>query len=100
MAQDKKKTRQVTDYIPTENVDSRKEANNLKNRPKRKTIEYLYKNDSKGILYGNPCAIEATRKMGFEYVINPMGVPGSVLPDDQFSNNLWVHIKLIFTAVD
>jgi hypothetical protein len=96
-AQVVKKTEDFRNYIPTENVDSRKEANTNRNKPKRKTILYIYKNDLKGILYGNPCAIEATREMGFEYVMNPFGVPGSMLPDEQFSNNIMVNLKLIVT---
>ncbi len=96
-AQQTKKTDNLRDYMPTENVDSRKEMNTYKNRPKRKQIDYIFKNDLNGILYGNPCAMEATRKMGFEYVFQPIGIPGSIPVDEQFSNNLNVNLKLIFT---
>ncbi|MFY0599620.1 MAG: hypothetical protein JXR03_08100 [Cyclobacteriaceae bacterium] len=96
-AQSRKKTKDLKDFIPTENLDSRKEANTYKNMPKRKVIEYIYKNELDGLLYGNPCAVEETRKMGFEYVFQPLGVQGSVSADDQFTNNVMVNLKLIFT---
>ncbi|MFT6865186.1 MAG: hypothetical protein ACJA08_000003 [Cyclobacteriaceae bacterium] len=96
-AQVGKKTKDLSEYMPTQNVDSRKEMNTNKNRPKRKHLDYIFKNDLNGILYGNPCAIEATRKMGFEYVFQPLGIPGSLPVDEQFSNNIMVNIKLIFT---
>lgn len=96
-AQFKKKTKSVRDYMPTENIDVRKESNNNKNMPKRRQVSYIYKNELDGILYGNPCALEATRKMGFEYVFQPLGIPGSIPVDEQFSNNLAINFKLIFT---
>lgn len=97
VAQTGKKTKGITDYMPTENLDSRKEANVRKNMPKRKRIDYIFKNDLDGIMYGNPCAVEETRKMGFEYVFQPLGIPGGIPVDDQFSNNVGVNLKLIFT---
>jgi len=48
-------------------------------------------------LYGNPCAVEATRKMGFEYIIQPKGVPGGENFLLMQGNNLMVNVKLIFT---
>lgn len=97
LAQFKKKTKSAKDYMPTQNIDSRKEFNIEKNMPKRKRIDYIYKNDLDGIMYGNPCALEETRKMGFEYVFQPLGIPGSIPVDDQFSNNLAINVKLILT---
>ena len=96
-AQKSSKPDQITDYIPTENVDFGKEANTPKNIPKEKVMNYIYVNNANGILYGNPCALEETRRMGFEYVLNPIGLRGSIQPDDQFSNNLNVKFKLVFT---
>lgn len=85
------------DHVPTENIIFGYEADNAKNRPKRKVITYIYVKDSKGILYGNPCSVEVTRKMGFEYVPQPLGVPGSISLKDIEKNNLLVKLKLLFT---
>ena len=86
-----------TTHFPTENVKFNKDANNSGNHPKRKRISYIYKENSKGILYGNPCAVEATRKLGFEYVLQPAGLPGSPGQKEQERNNFLVNLKLIFT---
>jgi hypothetical protein len=83
--------------FPTENVNFKKDANNAKNQPKRKNISFIYKESSQGILYGNPCAVEATRKMGFEYVLQPPGIPGSPGDKELERNNFLVNLKLIFT---
>lgn len=64
---------------------------------KRKKIAHIYKNGTENILYGNPCATEATRKMGFVYVLQVKGIPGSIDEKQMFYNNLWVNIKLIIT---
>ncbi|MEQ8473677.1 MAG: hypothetical protein RIC35_20945 [Marinoscillum sp.] len=84
-------------HFPTENVKMGMESNKGKNKPKRKHISYLYTVDSKNILYGNPCAVEATRKMGFEYVVQPLGIPGSPDEKDYELNNFLVKMKLFFT---
>ncbi|MEQ9303310.1 MAG: hypothetical protein RJQ14_05285 [Marinoscillum sp.] len=84
-------------HFPTENVTMGLESNKGKNRPKRKHISYLYTENSKNILYGNPCALEATRKMGFEYVVQPLGIPGSPGEKDFELNNFLVKMKLVFT---
>lgn len=86
-----KKKDDLKKHMPTENIDMWKEANRKANQPKRKKIDYLYKKYDYGVLYGNPCAMEATRKMGFEYVMQPYFGNGEVY------NNIWVNIKLVFT---
>ncbi len=65
--------------------------------PKRKTINYIYKYDQKNVLFGNPCAVKVTRKMGFEYVLQPKGVPGSPGKGKALWNNFLVKTKLVFT---
>ncbi|RED91757.1 hypothetical protein C7460_13727 [Marinoscillum furvescens DSM 4134] len=83
--------------FPTENVTMGMEANKNANRPKRKRYDYLYTESSRGILYGNPCALQATRKMGFEYVVQPAGIPGSPGRKELEKNNFFVKLKLVFT---
>jgi hypothetical protein len=58
---------QITDELPT-NSTQRKRVDHRKYEPKRKTYSKIYKLSTKKTLYGNPCALEQTRKMGFEYV--------------------------------
>lgn len=93
----KKKDDDLTSQFPTENTRFGLEANKAKNRPDRKNISYLYVESSKNILYGNPCATEATRKMGFEYVVQPLGIPGSPEADEIEKHNFLVKLKLFFT---
>lgn len=82
--------------FPTENLymgkDSRK-----KSKPKEKNIRLIIKNDTKGILYGNPCMNEETRRMGFEYVVQTPGLPGSLGTFRRLWNNFWTKARLTFT---
>ena len=84
-------------YIPTENLDRKKEANRLKNKPREKNYSYIYKKDTEGILYGNPCALEETHRMGFEYVVQKGNLPGGIEAEDVRWHNFWVKVKLVFT---
>ncbi len=83
-------------YIPTEKIDG-KNDNKRKNRPKRKKYKHIVKNSTKNILYGNPCVLEATRKMGFEYVIQVRDSPGSVGEFRRVWNNIEVNLYLCLT---
>lgn len=87
----------IRGYIPTENLDRKKEANRQKNKPKKKNYSYIYKARTEGILYGNPCALEETRKMGFEYVVQKPTLPGGMEQEDVRWHNFWVKVKLVFT---
>lgn len=80
----------------TSKEDFRKAKRNAR-PPKRKNVSYIYKTDTKGVYFGNPCVMKATRRMGFEYVLQPPGVPGS--PDEETAqlNNILVNLKLLFT---
>lgn len=84
-------------HMPTQNLDIKHKKNKQeKYRPERDEYDFIFKKSTNGILYGNPCAIEATRKMGFEYIVQSPGLPGSLLKEDVFFNNVWVNIKLVF----
>ena len=91
-----KKNKPLKDYLPTDNVDVRSDDNKRRNAPKRKHYRQIIKNDTKGVLYGNTCALEATRKMGFEYVVQSRNAPGSVRGIRRFWNNLKVKTRLFF----
>ena len=43
---------------------------------KPKKLLTLYTNDTKSILYGNPCMEEVTTRFGYEYVVMPKNAPG------------------------
>jgi hypothetical protein len=85
---------QIADELPT-NTTSNKRVNHRKYEPKRKTYSRLYKSSTKGTLYGNPCALEITRKMGFEYVPLSQGHGKSAV--GLILNNVYVNGKLVVT---
>lgn len=82
--------------LPTENVKMGKDSNKRANKPKRKRYSYIYVPNGNKVLYGNPCATEATHKMGFEYLVEPKG-NGSKTKKGKILNNLWVKTKLVAT---
>ncbi|MEQ8238423.1 MAG: hypothetical protein RIA69_04380 [Cyclobacteriaceae bacterium] len=92
----KKKEDDLTSYFPTRGISFQNSAMPA-NAPVRKDYSVIYKPDAFGILYGNPCAVEATMKMGFIYTVNVDGIPGSVTGFKKFLNNAGVNLKLIFT---
>ncbi|WP_420316343.1 hypothetical protein [Ekhidna sp.] len=87
----------VEDHLPTENLEMRKDANKASNKPKRKTYSFIYVPNADKILYGNPCVLEATHKMGFEYLVEPSYLNTSRTWEGKFLNNLWVKTKLVVT---
>lgn len=90
-----KKDKPVSDYLPTENRDNRKDANKASNRPKRKKISLMYVESANGILYGNACATQETHRMGFEYIVEPANGLESKTRTGKILNNLWVKTKLV-----
>jgi hypothetical protein len=86
-----------TPFEATENIRMKQDDNNARNRPKRKKIRVITKNKGEGILYGNPCMVEETMKMGFEYNVQIPGMPGSMLPWRRRYENFKVHLNLIVT---
>ena len=44
---------------------------------KQKYMVQVIKNDTQGLLMGNPCMEEVTQEMGFIYVAQPKGQPGN-----------------------
>lgn len=91
------KQKPVEQELPTENLEMRKDSNKRVNRPKRKNYPVIYVPNGDKILYGNLCALEETRKMGFEYLVEPPNISGSKNWKGKFLNNLWVKSKLVVT---
>lgn len=85
---------QIVDELPT-NTTVHKKVNKKKNEPERKNYSRLYKRSTKGTLYGNPCAIQATHKMGFEYV--PLSQGHGKTKVGFILNNVYVNGKLVVT---
>ncbi len=85
----------IRNYIPTENLDSKKDANKRANRTKKRRYDVIYRSNVRNILYGNPCAVEATQRMGFEYLVESRRISGSKTQKGKFLNNLWVKSKLV-----
>jgi hypothetical protein len=92
-----RKEKDLQSYIPTENISSKKDFNKRKHAPKRKNIRLIVKNSPKGILYGNPCMMEETRRMGFEYAVQSKGLPGSMGFFRRNWNNFVTKLRLTFT---
>ncbi|MEM6644136.1 MAG: hypothetical protein AAF616_14240 [Bacteroidota bacterium] len=91
-----KKPKPIVDYLPTENLEGKKDANKATNRPDRKRISLLYVGSADRILYGNACATAETHRMGFEYIVEPQNGRESKSAVGKFLNNLWVKTKLTF----
>ncbi len=87
----------IQDYIPTENLDMKKDANKKAYRSPKRKYDVIYRPHAKKILYGNPCAVEATHKMGFEYMVEPRNGTRSKTQKGKFLNNLKVKSKLVVT---
>ena len=91
------KEKAVEEELPTENLEMRKDSNKRANKPKRKKYGRIYVPNADKILYGNPCVLEETHKMGFEYLVEPRNISGSKNWKGKFLNNLWVKSKLVVT---
>jgi hypothetical protein len=65
-------------------------------KPEGKQYMLIYHKNTKGILYGNPCMMEVTRKMGFEYAVAPKGTKGNRTEFGRRMHNFGV--KSVLTA--
>ena len=91
------KDKTVREEMPTENLEMRKDSNKRVNKPKKKKYGLIYVPNADKILYGNPCVLEETHKMGFEYIVEPRNMNGSKSWKGKFLNNLWMKTKLVVT---
>lgn len=67
---------------------------NLKKKDKR--LLALIKNNPKKTLMGNRCMDEYTRKLGFEYVLQPKGQQGNRTEFQRLMHNFGVKVNLLF----
>jgi len=63
-----------------------------------KNLLQLIEKDTRNILYGNKCFEEFTYQLGFEYVVEPPGEPGSRSNMKRFFHNFGAKFILIFKA--
>ncbi|MBV6644745.1 MAG: hypothetical protein KI790_04820 [Cyclobacteriaceae bacterium] len=92
-----KREKKIEDFIPTENVGGRRDDARAKVKSKQKRYKHIVKNHNGKFLYANPCALEATHKMGFEYVVQTPGLLGSLNPLGTWWTNFRTHSFLIIT---
>lgn len=59
----------------TSATNSQSAFNKKKERPKKRRPLYIVKNDTHNILYGNRCFLDVQRECGFEYLVQPKGLP-------------------------
>ncbi|WP_221406531.1 hypothetical protein [Reichenbachiella sp. 5M10] len=83
--------------MPTRKVDRKVKEDTRRNQPDQSKLSYIYVDSGRRLLYGNPCALEVTHNMGFEYVLEHRPDQTSREQWRRFQNNLWVKTKLIFT---
>lgn len=82
---------------PTENIRMKQDDNKKKNKPKRKRIDVIIKNNPKDLLYGNPCVEDETLRLGFKYTVQNPGLPGTLKPVTLFIHNLKIYTRLTLT---
>lgn len=72
----------------TTNRKSPTYKSNNKNFKKKRLIQWI-KNEPNGLLLGNKCMEDVTRKMGFEYVVQPKGQQGNRTELGRLMHNLF-----------
>ncbi len=83
-AQEKHKKTNAIDFV---NVEGSKQIY----KSHKKLIE-VFKQDTKGLMYGNICVVEVTHKMGFEYVVEHDG-SGAL---GNFFHNRVSYLRIMF----
>lgn len=90
------------DWVPEElrNTTTTNVSKNKKSKPPKKTEKdmiFIIKNNPKKILYGNPCMHTETKNMGFEYVLQKPGLPGTLGTTRRILHNTAAYARLTFT---
>lgn len=83
---------------------SKKSTEKLKRSPelfpqkeqKERRLLSIYTQDTKDILYGNPCMDAVTNRFGFEYVVMPKNAKGFSSGTQRFFHNTGVKTLLFF----
>lgn len=96
-ARAQQKERPIGKEDPSWVLSQKKRKNEaVRDFPRQQYPRYIVITETKGVLYGNPCAVDETHKMGFEYVLLKKGQPGYETWWKKFGNNLKVKTGLVF----
>lgn len=87
----------IEEHLPTRKVNKKIVEDSKKNRPKKTKYMYIYKRRTINTLYGNPCALSVTRKMGFEYLAQETSKIDLKSYWGRFFHNFWTKTKLVAT---
>ncbi len=93
-AQSKEKA--ISKESPSWVLKQKKKNDAVKDFPRQQYPRYIIITETKGVLYGNPCAVQETQRMGFEYVLLKEGQPGYETPWTKMTHNFWVKTGLVF----
>jgi len=85
----------IEENMPTRKVDNSVKEDKKKYHSKREKLMYIYKRRTNGTLYGNPCALAVTHKMGFEYMAEQKSTIDLKSYWSRFIHNGWVKTKLV-----
>jgi len=77
-------------------LKQKKKNDAVRDFPKQQYPRYIIITETKGVLYGNPCAVQETHRMGFEYVLLKEGQPGYETVWKKVTNNFFVKTGLVF----
>lgn len=95
LAQNNERT--LEEDLPTWVVKKKKMRNAAqKDKPREMPVRYIIIKETRGVLYGNPCAVQETQKMGFQYILLKKGQPGYENMWEKVDNNFNVKLGLIF----
>lgn len=90
------KEKPITKESPSWVLKQKKKNEAVKDFPRQQYPRYIIITETKGVLYGNPCALQETHRMGFEYVLLKKGQPGYETWWNKVGNNLKVKTGLVF----
>ncbi len=83
--------------FPTKKLREKTIEDRKSHRPKEKSISYIYKTSTRNTLYGNPCALDVTRRWGFEYAIEEKTEVTFKRFYKRLGNNFGVKLRLFLT---
>lgn len=91
-----KQGKPLEETIPTWAIKKKRKNDAQKNMPRELPVRYIIITKTKGVLYGNPCAVQETQKMGFQYILLKKGQPGYADVFEKIDNNFNVKLGLVF----
>jgi len=87
----------VKEDLPTGKVDKKVLDHKNPHTEKKKKLKYIYVKKGKKLLIGNRCAMEVTRKIGFEYQLHHKNTGSFGEKWNRNWHNTWVKTNLFFS---